>query len=148
MNFPVEKNKRWVAGLHESIARLDEGLKASIMESAGEKCASDLLTLCAGYLGKEIVSVEDLVNGWNNLRRDRNLTGRWQSEGDTVVAVFRECGCSLVRSGMIELHPNQCYCSQGMMNTIFSTVAGRRIRVELTRAIGRGDEVCEFRVRL
>ena len=147
MNSLVNKNKRWIAGLHESIDRLDEDLKAAIMKPIGEKCASDLLSLCEKHLGRKIDTIEDLVRGWNILRNKRNLTGKWEFEGDTVRGTFGECGCPLVRAGTIELHPVQCYCSQGMMETIFSKVAGNTIEVDIKRSIGRGDNVCEFRIR-
>jgi len=55
---------------------------------------------------------------------------------------------TLVRSGMVELHPVQCYCSQGLMETVFSLVAKRRIEVDIKQSIGRGDNVCEFIVSL
>jgi hypothetical protein len=62
--------------------------------------------------------------------------------------IFKECGCPLVRSGMIALHPIQCLCSQGMMEMIFSKVAMRSVKVEIKRAIGRGDDVCEFVIKV
>ena len=34
------------------------------------------------------------------------------------------------------------------METIFSTVAGRPIEVEIKQTIGRGDKVCHFLVKL
>ncbi|BDV42146.1 hypothetical protein GURASL_10690 [Geotalea uraniireducens] len=144
MNIPVDKNRSWVAGLHEGIQLLDRDRQRAIMQPAGAACATDLISLCAKYLGKEVRSLEDLVTGWNALREKRNLQGRWVFEGGGIRGIFGECGCPLVRSGLIELHPVQCYCSQGMMETIFSRVTGRAVEVEIGRAIGRGDEVCDF----
>lgn len=31
MNIPIDKNKNWVAGLHESIDKLDQDLKLAII---------------------------------------------------------------------------------------------------------------------
>lgn len=148
MNIPADKNRRWVASLHESIDQLDEASKAAIMKRAGKACADDLLSLCEKYLGKPIASIEELRVAWNMLRDERNLTGRWEVQGNELRGIFGECGCPLVRSGLIELHPVQCYCSQAMMEAIFSQVAQRTIEVEIARSIGRGDEVCDFVIKL
>jgi predicted hydrocarbon binding protein len=147
MDLPINKNRSWIAELHKSIDRLDEAAKAAIMKPAGKACAADIIVLCERYLGIRIVSIEHLITAWNMVRAKRELTGRWEYQDKGIRGIFRECGCPLVRSGMVELHPAQCYCSQGMMETIFSQVAGRPIAVEIVRTIGRGDEACEFLVK-
>lgn len=148
MNIPVDKNRRWIASLHSSIDRLAENEKASLMKPAGKECASDLLALCEESLGREIETIEDLVLGWNIAREKRGIEGSWQIEGQTVTSTLQSCGCPLVRSGLVDLHPVQCHCSQGMIEAVFSRVAKRKIGVEIKRSIGRGDDVCEFMVRL
>lgn len=148
MSIPINKNKSWIAGLHESIDQLDEDLKLAIMKPAGMRCVEDILSLCEEYLGRPINTIEDLVAGWNILRDKRNLIGKWKIEGDLIRGVFGECGCPLIRSGLIELHPVQCYCSQGMMEDIYSKVAKKEVSVDIKRSIGKGDNVCEFLVNL
>ena len=148
MNLPINKNKSWISLLHKSISGLDENQQAAIMKPCGQGCASDLLSLCEKLLGKKVNSLEDLITGWNMIRDKRGLTGRWEYEPNAVRGIFKGCGCPLVRSGLIELHPVQCYCSQGMMETIFSGVAHKPIAVEMKQTIGRGDAVCHFLVKL
>jgi hypothetical protein len=82
---------------------------------------------CEESLGGKIEAIEDLVRGWNMARDKRGIEGKWQFAGETITSTLRACGCPLVRSGMVELHPVQCYCSQGMMETVFSRIAKRRI---------------------
>jgi hypothetical protein len=148
MNIPVNKNKRWVAGLHESIDQLDQAMKSAIVQRSGKACAADLLSLCEKRLGRPLRSTEDLRIAWNMLRDDRNLGGRWEVQGNDLRGIFDECGCPLVRSGLVELHPVQCHCSQAMMEAIFSQVTRRTIEVEIKRSIGRGDDVCDFLIKL
>jgi len=148
MSIPVNKNRQWVASLHESINQLGEDLQVALMKPVGIRCASDLLLLCENQQGKKADTIEDLICAWNDIRNQRGLKGKWEFEGDTVRGIFHECGCPLVRSGMIELHPLQCYCSQGMMETVFSKVMGKMVPVEIQRSIARGDDVCEFVVNL
>lgn len=144
MGFPVAKNKSWVSLLHKSIARLDEKQQAAIMKPSGEGCAEDVLVLCKRFLGRDVRTIEDLVAGWNMIRENRGLRGKWEFEPTEIRGVFKECGCPLVSSGLIELHRTQCYCSQGMMETVFSKVAQRPVEVEVRQTIGRGDDVCHF----
>ena len=148
MSIPINKNKRWVESLHKSIDKLSEDLKGVIMKQAGTRCASDILALCEEHFGWQIDTIEDLVNSWNILRDSRNLRGKWKMEGGSVHATFHECGCPLVRSGMIELHPVQCLCSKGMIETVFAKVAKKHVDVVIERSIGNGDDACKFVVRL
>jgi len=148
MEIPIKKNRSWMARVHQGIDHLDLDVKCAIMKLAGQACASDILLLCEKNLGKKVRTVEDLITGWNNIRERMDLHGRWEKEGNALRGVFSECGCPLIRSGLVELHPVQCYCSQGMMETIFSQVSGKRIEVEIKRSIGRGDDVCDFLIKL
>ena len=140
-----QKLSDWVANLHRSIDLLDKDRKEELMKPAGASCAAGILSRCESYLGKEIKTVEDLIFGWNLLRERNSLSGGWQvEEGGTIRGIFGECGCSLVRSGLIELHPVQCYCSLSMITAVFSKVANRMVKVEIVQSRGRGDAVCEF----
>lgn len=147
MDIPIDKKRNWITCLYEGMGCLDEDAKSTVMKPSGRACAGELLLLCERQLRKKVTSVRELVEGWNMVRDKRGLKGKWEFEGDTVSGVFNECGCPLVRSGLVKLHPVQCYCSQSMMETIFSTVSGRPVEVKIIRSIGRGDGVCEFVVR-
>jgi predicted hydrocarbon binding protein len=148
MDLPINKNKSWISLLHKSISGLDNEQQAAILKPCGRGCAVDILSFCEKLLAKKVETLDDLITGWNMIRDRRGLMGRWEFEPGAVRGVFQECGCPLVRSGMMELHPVQCYCSQGMMETIFSAVARRPIAVEIKQTIGRGDAVCHFLVKL
>jgi predicted hydrocarbon binding protein len=144
---PVTKMRRWMTCVHESIGDLGCEQAPATMKRAGEACAADLMLLCEKHIGRKIGSVTDLLESWNELRIERNLGGRWEFEDNIVSAVFSECGCPLVRSGLIAPHPVHCHCSAGMLETIFSQVFKRIIEVEIRRSIGRGDDTCEFLIK-
>jgi len=139
VGVPIGKNRIWIKGIHEGIDQLGEDIKLGVMRPAAIHCAADLLVLCEDYLGKLIDSENDLITGWNLLRKDRGLTGNWVWEGEVIRGIFNECGCPLVSSGLVELHPVQCYCSQNMMESIFSRAAKKAVNVKIERSIGRGD---------
>jgi hypothetical protein len=148
MSIPVRKNKSWFASVQEGIGRLGKEAQCEIMEPAGRRCAGDLLALCEEEIGRPVESVSDLVSAWNGLREKRNLSGRWSIRANMVKGKFLECGCPLVRSGLIALHPTQCLCSKGMMETVFSMVSDGPVKVDVERSLGRGDDVCEFSVEM
>lgn len=144
----INKNQKWIESLHEGISLLHETDQEALMKKAGFSCVSDILQLCEASLGDEIKTISDLINGWNIFRESRGLKGKWQANGLEITGVFHECGCPLVRTEYIKLHPVQCLCSKGMVETIFSKVSQRNVKVEMKQSIGNGDNVCEFRVTL
>ncbi len=146
MMKPKEKNKLYVAGIHQGVELLDENEQRRVMTGAGKRCSVDLLALLESVSGNKIESVELLVETWNSLRQQRKLQGLWEIKGDSISGIFPECSCPLVMSGLIELHPVQCYCSEAMLTEIFSKMEKRKISVEMKRTIGRGDDACEFKI--
>ena len=144
----VEKNRAWIGHLHSAIGKLDQKEQWMVMREAGAGCASDILALCEGALNHPIDSVDDLVRGWNLLRESKELKGGWAKEGERITGVFEACGCPLVRSGFVALAPTHCLCSKGMIEAVFSRVSRQAIHVDMKRAIGHGDEVCEFCVSI
>lgn len=109
-------------------------------------CSRDIWSLCEKALNGTVESVADLIQGWNLVRQSRDLNGDWILEGNVAHGLFEECGCPLVRAGLIELKPSHCWCSQNMMEAIFSRAAKKKVSVEIIQSIGRGDKVCEFQI--
>ncbi|WP_035239159.1 DUF6144 family protein [Desulfobacter vibrioformis] len=144
----INKNQKWIESLHEGISLLNETDQETLMKKAGISCVSDILQLCESSLGHEIKTISDLINGWNILRKSKGLKGGWQSNDLEITGVFHECGCPLVRGKYVKLHPIQCLCSKGMIETIFSKVSQTNVKVEMKQSIGNGDNMCEFKVIL
>jgi len=61
--------------------------------------------------------------------------------------VCQECGCPLVRAGLVELSPTLCLCSRGWVQAVFEAALAKPVEVELEQAIGRGDPACRFVVK-
>ncbi|MGD8564642.1 MAG: hypothetical protein PVG03_19025 [Desulfarculaceae bacterium] len=144
----VERQRGWVRAVQQGIDALDASVQEGVMKQAGENCAAQLLALCGQHLGRPVGTPWDLIQGWNKLRDVRGLNGRWQVQGDTITAEFGECGCYLVRLGLIEPSPSLCHCSQSMMDAVFSRSAGADRKVKILKSVGRGDDVCRFEVEV
>ncbi len=58
------------------------------------------------------------------------------------------CVCPLVQKGLGIASPALCYCSVGFAERMFSAVAARPVKGEVTRSILRGDQSCVYTIRI
>lgn len=63
--------------------------------------------------------------------------------GGDIVGVYKRCYCPS-REQLQDKYPLFCFCTRGWAAAIFEEVLGRPVTVDLVRAIGRGDDRCEF----
>ncbi len=128
-----------VRGLEE----VDEETKLRIMEKCGEACAQVGDLHIAVKIAEETDDLDEIV-----LRANTEIAwcGEWVREGNEITAVCRQCGCLLVRKGIVELAGAFCYCSRGWVKAIFEALLKRPVKVELEKAIGLGDDVCKYMV--
>lgn len=142
------KNRQWTCALEEGIAGLPKDLQQQVMQGPGKDCAQVIKKLCSKYLGREVQDIEDLLEGYNLLRENLGLRGgKWRLEDGMAMGVFSECGCPMVRSGLLELHPTRCLCTHAMLTNLFQEATGEPVQVEIVESIGRGDKVCRFHVK-
>jgi len=139
--------RKWLEALLAGLdAEVDEKTRAQVMEHCGQACAlhhEDIeRTKIIQHDAKEIDELLDRLNQQENF-----WCGKWVIDGDIIYSVCEECGCPLVRAGLVEPSPTFCDCSRGWVKAVFETVLGRPMEVGLEQAIGQGDRVCEFVVR-
>jgi hypothetical protein len=144
-DFTVELLREWVKTLLAGLENeADPGTRAKLLAACGQACA-----LHHGDL-EEAKRLRGLSGGIDELlvelNRQMGWCGEWRQEGDTIISICNECGCPLVREGLIELSPIFCECSRGFVQALFETVLEKPVIVELKQAIGRGDPVCRFEV--
>jgi predicted hydrocarbon binding protein len=145
-DFTVELLREWVKTLLTGLEdKADAGTRARLLTACGKTCAvhhGDLeeARRLRGFSG----GIDELLV---ELNRQVGWCGEWRREGDTITSICTECGCPLVREGLVQLSPTFCECSRGFVKALFETVLDKPVMVELKQAIGRGDPVCEFAVR-
>lgn len=139
--------RKWLEALVTGLdAELDEKTRAQVMEHCGQACAVHFGSVEKAQAIKHgAKGIGDLLDKLN--QQEGLWCGRWVKDGDTIYSICEECGCPLVRVGLVELSPTFCNCSRGWVKAVFETALGRPVEVELEQAIGRGDQVCEFIVR-
>lgn len=140
--------RKWLETLMAGLAaEVDEKTQVQLIKRCGRTCAfyhGDVER--ARTLRRSARDIDELLDRLN--QEEDFWCGRWTREGDTIYSVCEACGCPLVRAGLVELSPTFCNCSRGWVAAVFETILGRPVEVELKRAIGRGDPVCEFAVGL
>lgn len=142
----LAKNRQWTCALEKGLAKLPEDLQREVMQGPGADCAHVIMHLCGKNLGHAPEGIEDLLEGYNLLRESLGLHGKWQLKDGVAIGVFSECGCPLIRTGLLELHPTRCLCTHAMLEALFQEATGGPVKVEIVESIARGDQVCCFQV--
>jgi len=125
--------------------RVDLETRKGIMELCGETCAREELYGPAIDIARRIAEEEE-EEGEVLRRANEEISwcGKWARDGENIRCTCRECGCPLVRGGVVRPTGTFCYCSRGWVRTIFEALLKGPVRVELEEAIGFGDEVCRY----
>jgi hypothetical protein len=143
----LELWRRWTSALMTGLdTEVDGGTRTLLMEHCGRACAlhhRDVERVKAIRHG--VKGIDELLDRLNQL--EDFWCGTWTRDGAIIHSVCGKCGCPLVRAGWVGLSPTFCDCSRGWTKEIFEIALERPVEVELKRAIGRGDRVCEFVVR-
>jgi hypothetical protein len=139
--------REWVATLIATLEmRVDEDTRAELIEPCGRACALQFDDIeRAKTIRHGTKGIDGLLD---RLNQQVPWCGKWVRNGDTITSVCEECGCPLVRAGLVRLSPTFCNCSRGWAKAVFEALLGMPPEVELQQAIGRGDPVCQFVVRL
>jgi len=137
--------------IHEWIRTLIEGLDAEVDDNIREKLMYKCGRTCALYhdsirmvreIQQKVKNIDELLDEIN--KRKDFWCGIWERDGDTIYSICEDCGCPLIREGLIGLSPTFCECSLGYVKAVFEMALERPVKVELESAIGRGDKVCKF----
>jgi predicted hydrocarbon binding protein len=135
--------RRWLRGLIEGLdACTTEEQRVKILEYCGRGCGEPDL--------EEVRRIKEEARNPDHLLQLINerikWCGEWEWEDGRIHSVCATCGCPLVVEGYLERCPTFCLCSRGWVKALFTEALGEEVEVELVRAIGRGDECCEFAV--
>ena len=141
-------NAAWIEAVENALdAHGNAALTTKVMKAAGQKCAQHILNDCTKMLGKKPETVDELLGATNQRRLQiHNLDSLWEKQGNKAYLRINECGCTLVKAGLARPNPVHCLCSKGLMESLFSAVCQGPVSVEVVKAIGFGDDVCEFYV--
>jgi hypothetical protein len=133
----------------DSLSHLDDETRDKIIRLCGEACAKDATWGSAIDIAKKISQEETRLDRIiERVNNEISWCGKWVRRGNIVSSTCNECGCPLVRHGVVKNPEVFCDCSKGWVDTIFSTLFKRPVQVRLEKSIGRGDDECRFSVIL
>jgi predicted hydrocarbon binding protein len=139
----LRQTGRMLDFIMKGLEGLDEETTQRIMERCGEACAEAGDMGLARKIAEETTGIDEIIARAND---EIAWCGRWTREEGTITAVCITCGCPLVRQGIVELNGTFCLCSRGWVKAVFEKLLKRPVRVELEKAIGRGDDTCKYNV--
>ena len=142
----IERNRAWIKAVTNSLGkRNDLELLSGTMRDTGKKCASQLLEKTIDHFGRRPKTVDELIEAINKRRRDILKASTFLiREGNKAHFKLEKCSCDLVESGLAKPNPNFCLCSAGMLEGLFLPFCKGSVKTEIIKAIGLGDDCCEF----
>lgn len=137
-----------INALLDGLGGADAETRRRVMEGCGVACAHEEHWGPAIEIADRIASEEpDEAGRLERTNREIQWCGKWTRVGGAIQSTCTECGCLLVNQGVVKMNATLCLCSRGWVKTIFETLLGKPVRVELEKAIGRGDDICRYVVQ-
>ena len=135
----------WINAVIEGIGKeLDEETQERVLAYCGQACSRESLGILR-ELKNHSNTLDEILVGVN---KEISWCGRWVKEDNTIRSICKSCECPLVRYKIVNCSPILCKCSKGWVSAIFEEVLNHPVKVELRKAIGCGDSVCEFVVEI
>ncbi|MDO5422455.1 MAG: hypothetical protein Q4F41_01865 [Eubacteriales bacterium] len=130
----------------------------SVMEqTAGEAPdACELMRRCSSYCykGKHIADMVESISSIEEFIRCLKNDFGWELSYDKETGVLicnensTECICPLVRAAGGDISGMICYCTEGMIKTIFEVGLKRKVHTETACSIVRDGKSCVYKVYL
>lgn len=134
----------------DGLSQTDEETRDRIMRMCGEACAGEEHWGPATEIAERIAEEEEknLDSIIERVNSEISWCGKWVKDEDRIQSTCRECGCPLVRHGVVRNTEVFCHCSKGWVETTFGALLKRPVRVELEKAMGLGNNECRYIVHL
>ena len=143
----LELMKKWLRTLMVALDKeVDEKTRTRLMEYCGRACAEHHKSIeIVKKLQRKIKDFDELLDKLN--QQKGFWCGKWIKEGKIIYSVCQECGCPLVKAGLVDKSSTFCQCSLGWVKTVFEQAIGKTVKVQLVQAKGKGDKVCKYIIR-
>jgi hypothetical protein len=142
----IERNRVWIEAMTNALKTNDNlEFSRAAMRETGKQCATQLLEKIVTHFGRTPQSIDEIIEAINKRRREvLQVPNLWQRDGNKASFKLENCGCDLVESGLATPNPIFCLCSAGMFEHLFTPFWKGTVTTQIVKAIGLGDEHCEF----
>ena len=126
------------------VESLDEDSRRKVLTECGKACARSYTI----QVFREVMEKSaDLDSFLRNLSQRGSVSTYERITADTIRVVYKECGCDLVRLGLVK-SPTLCACSAADLCENLEQALGDPVRVKMESSILQGASHCEFTVTL
>ena len=134
----------WFAGWMRGMDDLDESSRRNILHECGKACAHSHTV----QLFRDAQQNSNSLDGFLENLGQRFPTAQYeQVSPDTIKITYNECGCDLVKLGLIN-SPTLCECSAANLRENFEQSLGVLVSVRIESSILRGGNQCVLIVSL
>ena len=138
----MEHREQWLRTFTEGLERHNGDEVAAALD-CGRWCAA-LGAIQAARAACEPLGAAPSVSVVVAALNERGIGGGdLQLREGAIVGTYKSCLCPL-REDMVKQYPSFCNCTRGWSLAVFEDILGHPVTVELTHAIGMGDDHCEF----
>ena len=142
-----ERVTHWIEAILGELSTNRDDQGSQLLEACGRECArrSNLLD-GAVRTRKEAADKEDRDALFAAFKAQYFDTPDFSKEGNTVMLIFRDCTCPLVKAGVRK--PSLCHCTVGYSKSVFEALFGGTVEVTLEQSILNGDPACRQTIRI
>jgi len=148
----AERAGRMLVAILKALEKERTEVRERVMMACGKECASlpcppnwKASFNTARQIARRTRVMEERIR---LLNQEVPWCGNWILQNDEITSECSECGCLLVQANLVNHIGVWCDCSLGWVKTIFETLLQSQVDVELVSAIGRGNTICQYKVRL
>jgi hypothetical protein len=124
---------------------LEKNKRDNVMETMGTYCFSNYFAKTAEDIKKKSTGIEEMINNLNNLVGGEHF----KLEDNKVHATLNQCYCQIgVKETEEPISKTYCNCSLGWMKSLFKTLLGKPVEVEILDSIVSGGNACRFVINL
>ncbi len=144
----MEHTKFWLAQLMKAMENeISLETRQQLLESCGRACAGAHVLPALERVRATLAADSDLDTVLAAMRTWGVGGNPLTREGNTIYGEYDRCYCPMRQEGFI-MAPWLCDCTRGWTAALFETLLGRPVQVRLLQAIGRGDPICRYEVKV
>jgi predicted ArsR family transcriptional regulator len=138
----------WINSVLSGMAGLENQTGDAVLERCGRECAGmHGLTQKAEKVRSQVEDLNDIDHLFRVYKEKVYNTDRLYKKDGTIYLEYHQCGCPIVKSGQVT-NPLFCNCTRGYSKGPFEALFQKPVRVEIQKAILRGDDICKLAIHL
>lgn len=137
--------RRWFEGFEKGLAQIPDRERGTLLQGCAEACSR---SYSLGVYRDACAKSSTLEGFLTNLKSAfQELSYRISEDRKTVTILYDHCDCDLYTKGIVT-SPHLCECSRRSLKYNWEAVTGEAVEVTMKGSILRGEERCEFEVKV